>query len=71
MAPRPSKQATYAINLKGTPMGTAVYQPIQLHPESKVGRVGDIAFFDEEGRYEWITNAFDTKVTHFVTPIEA
>jgi hypothetical protein len=65
--PRQSKQASYAANLRGTPLGTAVYQPLQMQPETKFGRVGDVAFFDEEGKYEWITNAFDREV-HLHTP---
>jgi hypothetical protein len=57
-----SKQKSYAANLRGTPLGVAVYQPIPLQNETKVGRVGDIAFFDEDGKYEWIANAFDIEV---------
>jgi len=52
------KQEAYAANLKGDPMGMAVYQPIQLRREIPVGRVGDIAFFDNEGGYIWVSNAF-------------
>ena len=60
--PPQSKQTSYVANLRGTPLGLAVYQPLPLQQETKVGRVGDIAFFDDDGKYEWITNAFDTKV---------
>ena len=60
-----SKQAAYATDLRGTPLGLAVYQPLPLQQEEKVGRVGDIAFFDEDGKYQWIANAFDIKVLLF------
>ena len=63
--PPQSKQTSYAANLRRTQLGLAVYQPLPLQQETKVGRVGDIAFFDEDGSYEWITNAFDTKVLSF------
>ena len=65
--PPQSKQSSYSANLRGTPLGIALYQPLQLQPETQVGRVGDIAFFDEDGRYEWITNAFDRDVS---TPLD-
>lgn len=53
------KQEDYAKNLKCS-LGTAVYLPLPLRPHS--GRVGDVAFFHSDGRYEWIRNAFDTEV---------
>lgn len=56
-----NKQASYARNLSGTPLGIALYDPVEL--SSKSGRVGDIAFFDDTGRYRWIRNAFDVAVT--------
>jgi hypothetical protein len=55
-----NKQASYARNLGGTPLGIAVYDPVELCSNS--GRVGDIAFFDDTGRYRWIRNAFDSVV---------
>jgi len=58
--PRTSTQEKFADNLGGTPLGTAVYHPIELKRSS--GRVGDIAFFDENGKYQWIRNAFDSEV---------
>jgi hypothetical protein len=54
------KQEAYASNLNGFGRGTAVYRP-EVEPEQS-GRVGDVAFFDLEGRYQWIRNAFDTGV---------
>lgn len=56
-----SKQEGFAANLGGTALGTAVYQPVKMRDKS--GRVGDIAFFDNVGKYVWIRNAFDTPVT--------
>lgn len=41
----------YAKDLAGTPVGTAVYHPIEMRAFS--ARVGDIAFFDENGKYQW------------------
>ena len=57
-----SRQEVYAINLGGTPFGLPVYEPIPFRDGIKVGRVGDIAFFDQEGGYQWVTNAFDREV---------
>ena len=64
--PSQSKQTSYAANLRGTSLGLAVYQPLPLQQDTKVGRVGDIAFFDEDGEYEWVTNAFETTVLSFI-----
>ena len=59
--PRPaSKQEAFAANLGGTALGTAVYQPVKMRDKS--GRVGDIAFFNNVGKYVWLRNAFDTPV---------
>ena len=55
-----SKQEAFAADLSGTPLGTAVYHPITMR--EKFGRVGDIAFFDSVGKYQWLANAFDTDV---------
>jgi hypothetical protein len=55
-----SRQEKFASNLDRTPLGTAVYHPVEL--EMLSGRVGDIAFFDEKGKYQWIRNAFDEEV---------
>jgi hypothetical protein len=63
MPRRPSKQEVFAQNLGGTPLGVAVYHPIPLKGNS--GRVGDVAFFNGDGGYEWIANAFDTDVRLF------
>lgn len=53
-------QDRFARNLSGSYPGLAVYNPIQLRSHS--GKIGDIAFFDENGRYMWIRNAFDIEV---------
>jgi hypothetical protein len=58
-----STQAAFSANLAGTPLGTAVYHPVPFNQRS--GRVGDIAFFDENGGYKWIRNAFDDEVLRF------
>jgi hypothetical protein len=50
----------YAKDLAGTPVGTAVYHPIEMRAFS--ARVGDIAFFDENGKYQWVCNAFHAQV---------
>lgn len=68
---RASKQEVYAENLKGTPMGLALYEPIPLRfgsggtrdlAISASGHVGDIAFFDQSGTYKWVANAFCSPV---------
>jgi hypothetical protein len=57
-----STQEKYAENLGSTVLGTAVYRPVELEETS--GRVGDIAFFDRNGKYQWIRNGFDPVVCH-------
>ena len=58
----PSRQEVYALNLGGTPLGLPIYEPIPFRDGINVGRVGDIAFFDQEGGYQWVANAFDKDV---------
>ena len=55
-----STQEKYATNLWTTSLGTAIYHPIELEENS--GKVGDIAFFDENGKYQWVRNTFDSRV---------
>ena len=62
--PQSSTQEAYAYNLKGKPLGTAIYRPVLLLNHSR--RVGDIGFFDREGRYKCIRNAFDVEVDHIL-----
>ena len=57
----PSHQESYAKDLEGTALGVPVYYPIELGDHT--GRVGDIAYFDQTGRYRWIRNAFHVEVT--------
>ena len=38
----------------------ALYRPVPFHENS--GRVGDIGFFDEQGRFMWLANAFQVEV---------
>jgi len=59
--PLPSKQEGYARNLNGTPFGTALYHPIPL--QEKEG-VGDIGFWDGDGKWIAVCNAFDSEVSH-------
>ena len=56
-----SPHEEYAANLGGSALGVAVYIPVPFRDGS--GRVGDIAFFDEKGVYQWLGNAFSDKVT--------
>ena len=62
LAVEPSRQEVYAINLGGTPLCLPIYEPIPFRDGINVGRVGDIAFFDQEGGYQWVANAFDKDV---------
>jgi hypothetical protein len=55
----PSKQQAYASNLQPG-LGEAMYHPVPFQAVS--GRVGDIAFINKDGGYEWIRNAFDADV---------
>ena len=56
-----SRQDAYAANLSlSNALGTAVLNPVPLRPKS--GRVGDIAFFNRDGSFEWIRNAFHSEV---------
>jgi hypothetical protein len=57
----PTTHEVYAENLKDGP-GMAVYRPVQLRTHS--GRVCDIGFFHNDGRYEWVRNAFYSEVRH-------
>ena len=58
--PRLSTQECFAANLKGINHGTAIYRPFQMNDHS--GKVGDVAFLDREGTYQWIRNAFHSEV---------
>jgi hypothetical protein len=54
-----SKQDIFAENLKGDPMGMALFYPLPLRPGIRDGgNVGDIAFFNSDGHYLWVSNAF-------------
>ena len=59
--PLPSKQEGYARNLNGTPFGTALYHPIPLQEQEGVG---DIGFWDGDGKWIAVCNAFDSEVSH-------
>jgi hypothetical protein len=59
--PRPSIQERYAKDMKEVHSGVAVYHPIKFDDHS--GRVGDVAFFNHEGTYRWLRNAFHSEVS--------
>ena len=54
-----SNQEAFASNLPSA-LGTAILNPVPLRTKS--GRVGDIGFFQQDGKYHWIRNAFHTIV---------
>jgi hypothetical protein len=56
----PSTQEIYAANLKCQDLGYAVYRPFKQGDHFQ--KVGDIAFFDGEGMYRWVQNAFHVRV---------
>jgi len=56
----PSKQEGFAKNLAGTPLGTALYHPIPLRENEGVG---DIGFWDRDGKWIAVCNAFDSEVS--------
>lgn len=56
---RQSKQDAFADNLRNG-LGEAFYHPVPFRASS--GRVGDIAYLNQDGRYEWIRNVFDSDV---------
>jgi hypothetical protein len=58
VSPR-SKQEAFAQNLTGTPLGTAIYHPILWREQDGVG---DIGFFDGDGKWIAVCNAFDVEV---------
>jgi hypothetical protein len=64
-----SKQDIFAENLKGDPMGMALFYPLPLRPGIRDGgNVGDIAFFNNDGHYLWVSNAFcSDNVTYLLT----
>jgi len=61
-----NQQATFAANLGGTSLGMALFDPIEFRENMLYGRVGDVAYFDSEGSYKWICNAFDTDVVSLI-----
>ena len=58
----PTAQEKYAKNLESQCRGLAVYRPAAMQAHSH--RVGDIAFFDSQGLYRWVQNAFNSYVSH-------
>jgi len=58
-----STQAAYAANFQKEGKGLAIYHP--LKPRGHSQKVGDIAFFNQDGEYSWIQNAFDKEVVSF------
>src|SRR5216117_1343013 len=55
-----SPQDEYAENLKNNNLGLPIYRPIPCVENS--GRVGDVGFFQRDGVYCCLANAFDAKV---------
>ena len=58
----------------GSPLPPAIIASLGLlnlntdHPRNS-GKVGDIAFFDQDGKYQWLRNAFHTAVTRQLVTI--
>ena len=57
--PQASDQDEFASNLQSA-LGIAILAPVPIR--SKSGRVGDIGFFQHDGKYRWIRNAFHAPV---------
>ena len=55
----PSKQEGFARNLGGTRLGTALYHPLPLRDKEGVG---DIGFWDGNGKWIAVCNAFHSEV---------
>lgn len=53
-------QRNYEKNLGGTAFGTPLRHPVLFRENS--GRVGDVGYFDHNGNWRWIRNAFDSQV---------
>jgi hypothetical protein len=67
MPVRNSDQDAYAVNLASQSRGgTAIYHPLEFR--AHCGRVGDIGFFDSQGKYIWVHNAFHTEVVASAEP---
>jgi hypothetical protein len=61
-----SDQEGFAKNLQSQSRGgIAVYHPLEFLEHS--GRIGDIAFFNSQGKYIWVHNAFHTQVWPFAS----
>jgi hypothetical protein len=58
----PPKQIQFAANLNGTSMGMALYEPILYREGMHFGSTGDVAYFDSNGDYKWVCNAFASEV---------
>ena len=56
-----SRQDAFAKNLSRSFHGIAVYKPIEKGLHS--GRIGDIGFFNDQGKYRWVHNAFFSEVS--------
>jgi len=55
-----SFQEAYSTNLSPHGKDLPIYNP--LKPRELSYTVGDIAYFTENGKYNWVANAFDTQV---------
>ena len=59
-----AKQTAYSANLEREGLGMALYHPLPFLENENEKRIGDIAYFDAQGIYKWIANAWDAKVIH-------
>ena len=68
------KDAVVVITGAGRGIGRAIAEELGLSnvmsdamgPSTHSGKVGDIAFFTRDGKYQWVRNAFHTEVTHVI-----
>ena len=45
-------------------MGMALYEPLPFRNATHHGRVGDVAYFNPDGDYKWVCNAFDAEACY-------
>lgn len=59
-----SKQELYAKNLEREGLGLAIYNPRSFIYDEEANEkcIGDIRYFNADGTYEWIANAWHISV---------
>jgi hypothetical protein len=57
-----STQVAYAANLQSQGRGLPIYRPFPFAKETFMYRAGDVGFFDQDGQYQWVLNAFNRDV---------